>query len=61
MFAIGVGTAVDPVELEAIAGAEDRVYYAQNFEDLQEIEAHIIADAKVSSGPCPEPYKRKCV
>ncbi|XP_067929075.1 hemicentin-1-like [Watersipora subatra] len=55
IYAIGVGTEVDFEELNAITGSSEKVYFAEGYSTLQNVEASIVADAKVSIGPCPTP------
>jgi len=55
MFAIGVGRGVDIPELISIAGNQSRVYYADDYNRLQNIEYDFVKSTRATVGPCQEP------
>jgi len=57
MYAIGIGSKVDPRELHAIAGEDGEhdtnVFFSADYNALHNIETDIITAARGSTGPCP--------
>ena len=55
VYAIGVGLGVDIAELASIAGLGERIFYAEDYSALQNIENTFVSAARTALVPCEEP------